>query len=78
MTNMTITVDDEVLRWARVWAAKQGTSVSRLVGELLHERMIRDEAYGRAMAAYLATPPRRLSESGQYPARDAVYDRAHR
>ena len=38
MKSITITVDEEVARWARVWAAQQNTSVSRLVGELLRQR----------------------------------------
>jgi len=78
MKNLTITVEDEVLRWAKVWAAKQGTSVSRLVGEMLRDRMRRDDAYEAAMEAYLSTPPRRLSETGRYPAREDLYDRHDR
>lgn len=75
MKNMTITVDEEVLRWAKVWAAQHDTSVSRLVGEMLRERMQVDSAYEQAMEAYLASPPRRLSEDGRYPTREALYDR---
>lgn len=75
MKNMTITVDEDVLRWAKVRAAQQDTSVSRLVGEMLQERMREDNAYEQAMQAYLSTPPRRLSETGEYPAREALYDR---
>jgi predicted nucleic acid-binding protein len=36
---ITITVDEDVARWARIEAAKEDTSVSRLVGEMLRERM---------------------------------------
>ena len=74
MSNMTVTVDEDVLRWAKVWAAKQGTSVSRLVGELLRERMLQDDAYALAMEAYLSIPPRQISDSGRYPKREALYD----
>ena len=35
MPNMTITADEEVLRWARVKAAESNTSVAQLVGDLL-------------------------------------------
>jgi cytochrome c-type biogenesis protein CcmH/NrfG len=75
MKNMTITVEEDVLRWAKVWAAQHDTSVSRLVGEMLRERMQQDHSYAQAMEAYLASPPRRLSEDGRYPAREALYDR---
>lgn len=34
MKNVTITLDDEVARWARIRAAEQNTSVSRLVGDM--------------------------------------------
>ena len=40
MKNVTITLDEEVARWARIIAAEQNTSVSRLVGEMLREKMI--------------------------------------
>ena len=37
--NVTITVEDAALEWARIEAAKRNSSVSRLVGELLAEKM---------------------------------------
>ena len=39
MKNVTITMDDEVARWARVAAAERDTSVSRMVGEILRDRL---------------------------------------
>lgn len=75
MKNLTITVDEDVLRWAKVWAARHDTSVSRLVGEMLRERMGEDEGFEEAMAAYLSVPPRPLRTSGRYPRREEVYDR---
>ena len=45
MKNVTITLDEEVARWARIMAAEQNTSVSRLVGELLREKMIEEQHY---------------------------------
>ena len=49
MKNLTITVDDSVLEWARVEAAKRGSSVSRMVGEMLAEKMRHEDAYAQAM-----------------------------
>ncbi|MEZ5605796.1 MAG: CopG family transcriptional regulator [Burkholderiaceae bacterium] len=49
MKNVTITVEDSVLEWARVEAAKRGSSVSRMVGELLAEKMRQEDAYAQAM-----------------------------
>ena len=48
MKNLTITVDDAVLEWARVQAARRGTSVSRMVGEVLADMQRREDAYARA------------------------------
>jgi hypothetical protein len=76
MPNMTITADDEVLRWARVKAAEENTSVARLVGDLLRERMQADQGYETAMRRFLAFRPRPLS-AGPYPSsRDELHDRA--
>jgi hypothetical protein len=41
--NITSAVAEDVARWARIEAAKEGSSVSRLVGEMLRERMARGE-----------------------------------
>lgn len=49
MKNVTITMEDHVADWARMEAARRNTSVSRLVGEMLAEKMRRDDAYERAM-----------------------------
>jgi predicted transcriptional regulator len=75
MKNVTITLDDQVARWVRVLAARQETSVSRFVGELLREHMSRDEAYEAAMEQYLARPPAVLKRAGRYPSREALHDR---
>lgn len=37
MPKLTLSVDEEVVRQAKVWAAKEGTSVSRLVERFLRE-----------------------------------------
>ena len=42
MKNVTITLDEEVARWARIRAAERDTSLSRLVGKLLREKMLDD------------------------------------
>ncbi len=75
MKNVTVTLDEEVARWARITAAKRDTSVSRLLGELLREKMLRERNYQRAMREYLAEKPRNLSGGAKYPKRDELYDR---
>jgi hypothetical protein len=52
MKNLTITVDDDVLDWARIEAARRGTSVSRMVGDFMAEMRQREDAYERAYLAW--------------------------
>ena len=52
MKNLTITVEDSVLEWARIEAAKRGTSVSRMVGEFMSEMQRREDAYERALQSW--------------------------
>jgi plasmid stability protein len=76
MKNVTITLDEEVARWARIRAAERNTSVSRLLGELLKEKMQDEEDYRLAMEQYLAQEPRILRKPGtRYPKREELHDR---
>lgn len=52
MKNLTITVQDSVLEWARIEAARRGTSVSRMVGDFMAEMQQREDAYERAYLAW--------------------------
>jgi len=71
MKNVTITVDDAALEWARIEAAKRHTSVSRLVGEMLAEKMRDDGAYEQAMREALRFEPLPLNRP--YLRRDDIY-----
>lgn len=77
MKNVTVTMEDSVADWARMEAARRNTSVSRLVGELLAEKMRHDDAYERAMREALEFRSFGAS-SGRYLTRDEIYDRAAR
>jgi hypothetical protein len=48
LKNVTITVSEEALRWARRRAAEEETSVSRLLGHMLEEKMRAADAYRAA------------------------------
>jgi hypothetical protein len=52
LKNITITVDEEVARWARRKAAEESTSVSRLVGRILENQMRMTDEYWRAYARW--------------------------
>ena len=76
MKNVTITLDEEVVRWARIRAAEEETSVSRLVGELLREKMRDEDNYQTSMQNYLAQSPLVLKKKGDdYPDREELHDR---
>jgi hypothetical protein len=77
MKNVTVTMDDGVADWARIEAARRNTSVSRLVGEMLAEKMRHDDAYERAMREALEFKSWGASD-GRYLTRDEIYDRGTR
>lgn len=76
MKNVTVTLDDEVAQWVRVWAAKQNTSISQLLGNLLRRRMHEENGYQAAMQQFLARTPNALKPRGEhYPSRESLYER---
>jgi hypothetical protein len=72
--NVTITLDEEVARGARIRAAERKTRVSCLVGELLRDTMLEDTSYDAAMREYLARPARKLRKTGTRSSRRADLD----
>ncbi len=73
MKNVTVTMEDSVAEWARLEAARRNTSVSRLVGEMLAEKMRRDDAYERAMQEWLQRDVNYRSNGSPNPTRDEIY-----
>ena len=77
MKNVTITLAEDVARWARIRAAQLDTSVSRLVGEMLQEEMRREDDRQAAREQFFAVQPRALRDPGKpLPTRDELHDRA--
>lgn len=75
MKNLTITVPEHVARWAKVWAARHDTSVSRFLGDLLVQMMEQEEGYDPARTRYLSRKPGVLKKQGRYPRREDLHDR---
>ena len=73
--NVTITLDDDTARWARVEAARQDISVSRFLGDMLTERRLAERGYELARRRYLSRDPQALRTSGKLPSRDDVHER---
>ncbi len=76
MKNVTVTLDDETARWARIEAARREISMSSLIRHLLRERMGGQAAYAGAMQRYLSRPASGLRQAGARPTREELHDRA--
>lgn len=69
MKNVTVTMEDSVAEWVRMEAARRNTSVSRLVGQMLAEKMRHDDAYERAMQEWRNRQRSYASDGAPYPRR---------
>jgi hypothetical protein len=76
MKNVTITLEENVARWARVRAAEKDMSLSRLVGEILKDKMREEDSYLVAMQKWLSLKSRSLKRAGRkYPSRESLHER---
>ena len=77
MKNVTVTLDDEAIQWARVQAAEKDISLSRFLGEMVHERMRHSREYIEAMNAWRNQKPIRLKKdpTDRYLTREEAHDR---
>ena len=76
MKNVTVTMDEVALEWVRVKAARENTSVSRWLGEMVATARAREGAYERAMRAALKFKPLEFPAGQRYLSRDEANDRA--
>jgi plasmid stability protein len=76
MKNVTVSLDDDVAHWARVWAAEHDSSVSRMLGSLLKATMRERQGYDAAMHEFLAVEPQPLRKPREpMPDREAIHER---
>jgi predicted DNA-binding ribbon-helix-helix protein len=75
LRNITITLEENVARWARLEAARRDMSVSRLLAGILKERMREQDAYEAAMRRALARKPF-LKTDRRYLSREEAHDRS--
>jgi hypothetical protein len=76
LRNVTVTLDEDTALWARLEAARRDTSVSRLLGEILRQRMDQEDGYVSSKALYLAQTPGVHRRPGQLlPTRAELHDR---
>jgi len=74
LRNVTVTLEEPVARWARIEAARKDTSVSRLLGAILKERMLDADGYQKAARRALARKAFPKTE-GRYLTREEAHDR---
>jgi hypothetical protein len=60
MKNATITIEEEVARWDRIRTAENDTSLFRLIGDLLREKMVDESNCETSMQYYLSRSPSML------------------
>ena len=75
LRNVTLTLEESVARWARIEAARNDTSVSRFLADILKERMKENDEYEAAKRRALSRKPF-LKSDGRYLSREEVHDRA--
>lgn len=75
--NITLAIDQQLLKRARALAAQKGVSISRMLAEELRGLVAQDTAYRQAMTRALAQleAPWRLGGTG-IADRGALHDRA--
>lgn len=79
MAKVTITLDEATAAWVRALAAERNMNVSRLIGEILRERMRESYEYDEAMRRFLGKEPAPLKMGGQsYAPREAAHARLSR
>lgn len=76
MKKITVTLKEDVARWARIKAAKQDKSLSKFLGDLLEERMRHESDYEAARRRFMAGKPFAFRKPGEKrPTRDDIHDR---
>lgn len=74
--NLTVSLDPQVLRKAKILAAKKGTSISGLLADQVEHLVGEDESYTRAESAALALLDEGFHFGGSHPAsRDEWHER---
>jgi hypothetical protein len=75
--NITVTLDEKMAAWLRQNAAQRGISVSRFLGDLVHERMRETREYNEARRRFFAHKPFHFAwADGHRPTREEINDRA--
>jgi len=78
MKNVTVTMDEAILREARIAAASEGKSLSKFIAETVERRIGRPTTQREALDRFLSGPLW-SSDGAPLPSRDEIYaERFHR
>lgn len=77
LKNVTITLDEETLRWARHEAAEKGTSVSKFIGGKLAEERQRSDEYWAALERFKKLKPIPGFDASKRMSREETHARGH-
>jgi hypothetical protein len=76
LKNVTVTLAPDAARWARVEAARRGTSMSRMLGEMIEAEMAGHTAYAGAKERFFAQEPgMHRVDRRPLPTREELHDR---
>lgn len=76
MTNVTLSVDDEDLKQARVLALEQGTSLNAVIREFIKDYIGRTKRYGQLTERILrAAEHSEFNSGGRTWTRDELHER---
>jgi hypothetical protein len=73
--NLTVQLDEETIRQAKVLAARRGTSISGLVARELEELVARDARYEQARQRAVEIMAASIPRGGRTWRRDQLYER---
>jgi ribosomal protein S3 len=73
--NLTVKVDKQVAKQIRILAAQQGTSISKLVAELIRERAEKRDDYEKAKKRALAQMEKGIPFEGPMLTREQMHER---
>jgi hypothetical protein len=73
--NLTVQLDEETIRQAKVLAARRGTSISGLVARELEELVAKDARYEQARQRAVEIMAASIPRGGRTWRRDQLYER---
>lgn len=76
MKNITISLEDALAKWVRIFAAQHELSISKMIANLLREKMLGGSSYEKAKNDFLKKPAKTLRSSVKqaYPKRSELYE----